>query len=139
VLDQTAINAVPLRAPSKQALANTTAQLFKKQRLWLNPSFTQQHHINNINTHSIEDETMDDDDISLSHYDAAHQSGLLTDDNAVASEDFFCSKELFGNNGFADTTESPLESDYSCFTTSKQCVTSLMYLLDAMECSDYGF
>jgi hypothetical protein len=38
-----------------------------------------------------------------------------------------------------DTTESLAESDYSCFTTGQKCVTSLMYLLDAMECPDYGF
>jgi hypothetical protein len=48
------------------------------------------------------------------------------------------SEESFGNNVFVDITESPVESDYSCFTTSQQCVTSLMYLLDAMECPDYG-
>ena len=53
-----------MQAPPKQALTNTTAQLFKKQRLQLNPSFTeQQHTINVMNTHSIEDEAMDDDDV----------------------------------------------------------------------------
>ena len=87
VLDHTAINAVPLRAPSNQALTNTTTHLFKKQRLWLNPSFTeQQHTINMMNTHSIEDEmmnthsieddaSMDDDVVLYCDHDAAHQSG----------------------------------------------------------------
>jgi hypothetical protein len=32
-----------------------------------------------------------------------------------------------------------VETDYSCFTTSQQCVTHLMYLLDEMECPDYAF
>ena len=76
MLDQTAINAVPLRAPSKEALANPTAQLFKKQWLRLNPSFTeQQHTINVMNTHSIKDDaSMNDDDICWSDHDSVHQS-----------------------------------------------------------------
>jgi len=145
VLDQTAINAVPLRAPSKEALANPTAQLFKKQRLRLNPSFTeQQHAINVMNTHIVKDDaSMNDDDISLSDHDSAHQSELLTEDIAsVASEKSFDSEDTYGGNNVLaeDITESPVESDYSCFTTKNQkCVTSLMYLLDAMGCPDYGF
>jgi hypothetical protein len=63
VLAQTAFSAPPMQAPSKQASMNTTTLLFKKQWLWLNPSF-QQHHTNNMNTHSIEYETMNDDDVS---------------------------------------------------------------------------
>ncbi|MCK7580954.1 MAG: hypothetical protein MZV65_38640 [Chromatiales bacterium] len=51
----------------------------------------------------------------------------------------FHSEESFGDNVAPDTTESPVESDYSCFTTSQQCITSLMYLLDSMECPDYAF
>ena len=116
--------------------------LFKKQRLRLNPTYTQQQPTNTTNTHRLEDQLMDDDDVSLSNVNAAHQSGSLRDDNSVAYEKSFGSEESFGNNDFADeddTTESPVESDYSCFTTGQQCVTSLMYLLDAMECPDYGF
>jgi hypothetical protein len=139
LFEQTAVMAPTMQVPSKRASTNTTAQLFKKQWQWLNPSFTQQQHTNNITTHSIEDDAIDDADVSLSHHDAAHQSGLLTDDNSVASEESFSSEESFGNNVFANTTESPVESDYSCFTTSQKCVTSLMYLLDEMECPDYAF
>jgi hypothetical protein len=90
VLDQTAINAVPLPAPSKEALANTTAPLFKKQRLWLNPSFTeQQHAINVMNTHIVKnDASMNDDDICLSDHDSAHHSELLMEDiTSDASEE----------------------------------------------------
>jgi hypothetical protein len=144
VLDQTAIDAVPFLAPSKEALANTTAPLFKKQRLRLNPSFTeQQHAINVMNTHSVKDDaSMKEDDISWSDHDSAHHSELLMEEIAsVSSEESFDSESLFGgNNVFAeDITESPVESDYSCFTTNQKCVTSLMYLLDAMGCPDYGF
>ena len=122
---------------------NTTAQLFKKQRLRLNPSFTeQQHTINVMNTHIIKDDaSMNDDDICWSDHDSAHHSELLMEDIAsVSSEESFDSESLFGgNNVFAeDITESPVESDYSCFTTNQKCVTSLMYLLDAMGCPDYG-
>ena len=42
VLVQTALSAPTMQAPSKQASINTTTQLFKKQRLRLNPTFSQQ-------------------------------------------------------------------------------------------------
>jgi hypothetical protein len=70
------------------------------------------------------------DDVNLFPFedDNADQSGSQTHENAVSSKGLF-----------ADTTETRVESDYSSFTTSQQCVTSLMYLLDAMECPDYAF
>jgi hypothetical protein len=83
---------------------------------------------------------MHDVDVSRSDDNAA-QSGSLTNEDFISSEESFgvLAKESVGNNVFADsTTESPIESDYSCFTTSQQCVASLMYLLDTMECPDYG-
>ena len=132
-----------MQAPSKRASTKTTAQLFKKQRLWLNPTFAQeQHSNNNTNTHSPNQPNMEeDDDVFLSHDSDDYESGsALLDDDSIASEDSFGSAESVGNNGFAaDTMESPVESDYSCFTTSQKCVTSLMYLLDEMGCPDYGF
>ena len=141
--DQTAVSAFTMQAPSKSASTHTTAHLFKKQRLRLNPTYAQQQPTNTTNTHRLEDQLMDDDDdVSLSNDNAAHQSGSLRDDNSVASEESSESEESYGNNVFADeddTIESPAESDYSCFTTGQKCVTSLMYLLDAMECPDYGF
>jgi hypothetical protein len=139
VFNQTAVIAPTMHVPSNLASTHTTAHLFKKQRLRLNPTFTQQQPTNITNTHSLEDQLNDDDDVSLSHDNAGHQSWSLPDDSSVASEESFCSDASFGNNGFADTTELPVESDYSCFTTSQQCITSLIYLLDAMECPDYGF
>jgi len=131
VLEQTAGSAPPMPAASKRASFSTTTHLFKKQWLRLNPTFTQQHHTNNTITHNIEDQPLNDDDESLSEDNDT--------DNSVASEESNSFEESFGNNVFADTPEAPVESDYSCFTTSQQCVTSLMYLLDAMECPDYAF
>ena len=40
---------------------------------------------------------------------------------------------------FDDTTNQNSESCYSSFSTSQKCVTSLIYLLDSMECPDYAF
>ena len=140
VFNQTAVIAPTMQAPSKRASTKTTAQLFKKQHLWLNPTFAQEQPTNNTNTHCLDDQTMDDDDVSPSHDNDDYESGSLPDDNSNPSEDeLLGSEEAFGNSGFDDTTESPVESDYSCFTTSQLCVTSLMYLLDLMECPDYGF
>ena len=42
VFDQTAVSAPTMQAPSTRASTHTTAHLFKKQRLRLNPTFTQQ-------------------------------------------------------------------------------------------------
>ena len=121
--------ATTLQSPSKRASINTTTnQLFKKQCLRLNPTFSQQQHLNSTNIHrSINDDDMDDDD-PFPFEDNADQSGSQTHENAVSSQGLF-----------ADTTETRVESDYSSFTTSQQCVTSLMYLLDAMECPNYAF
>ena len=105
-----------------------------KQCLWLNPTFIPELHTNNTNTHSsINNEDVDDDDDAFLFEDDADPSGSWTHDNAVPSMGSFCSEESSGNNVFTDTTELPVESDYSCFTTSQQCVTSLMYLLDTMN------
>jgi hypothetical protein len=45
-------------------------------------------------THIIEDEAMNDDDISLSD-DNATQSGSLTNDNSITSEEYFGFEESF--------------------------------------------
>jgi hypothetical protein len=55
-----------MQSPLKQASRNTTTtnQLFKKQHLPLNPTFTPELHTNNTNTHSIiNDEDVDDDNV----------------------------------------------------------------------------
>jgi hypothetical protein len=130
-----------MQAPSKRASTKTTAQLFKKQRLRLNPTFAQEQHTNNTNTHSPNEPNLEDDDhVSLSHGSDDYESGSsLLDDDSIASEESFGSAESVGNYGCADRPESPVESEYSCFTTGQMCVMSLMYLLDDMECPDYAF
>ena len=64
---------------------------------------------------------------------------LENDDYITSNESQNEAPESLGDTCFVDDTEPPVESDYSGFTTSQKCVTSLMYLLDAMECPDYGF
>ena len=100
VFDQTAVSAFTMQAPSKSASTHTTAHLFKKQRLRLNPTYAQQQPTNTTNTHRLEDQLMDDDDVSLSNDNAAHQSGSLRDDNSVASEESFGFEESYGYNDF---------------------------------------
>ena len=43
------------------------------------------------------------------------------------------------DNTFDDTTKTTGESSYSSFSTSQKCVTSLIFLLDSMECPDSAF
>ena len=126
--------------PPKRASINTSAHLFKKQRLRLNPMFPPQVATNNTNTHHIDDGVMPEFDSSFSDDDDTDESVSLENDNFISVEESpNDAQESFGDTFFVDTTESPVESGYSCFTTSQKCVTSLMYLLDAMECPDYGF
>jgi hypothetical protein len=98
VFEETAsVSAPSMLASSKRqsTITTTTTQLFKKQRLRLNPTFTQHQHANTTSTLIFEDQAMDDDCISVcDDYD-----------NSIASEESMCSEEYFGNNVFADNTE----------------------------------
>jgi hypothetical protein len=138
VIDASTIQAAPLQSVTMDG----TAHLFKKQRLRLNPTFsTQQQYTDHPLSHSgIEDEFMDaeNDNVSLTD-DNASQSGSITSDNFIGADESFVYEDFVENNDFADTTEVPVESDYACFTINQQCITSLMYLLDSMECPDYAF
>jgi hypothetical protein len=89
--------------------------------------------------HGIKDEsiTVDNDDPSD---DDLLQMDLEADVNSVASYGSVGAVDSFSGNKFVDTTKSPAgNSDYACFTTSQKCITSLMYLLDDMECPDCAF
>jgi hypothetical protein len=98
VFEQAIVSAPTMQAPSKRASINTssTDQLFKKQRLWKNPTFPLQQHTNNSNSHSIvmdetvDDDVVDDDDVSLSERSALSSSGSVINDN------FFFFDESFG-------------------------------------------
>ena len=100
VFAQTAVSAFTMQAPSKSASTHTTAHLFNKQQLWLNPTYTQEQPTNTTNTHRLEDQLMDDNDDSLSNVNTAYQSGSLTDDNSIASEESFGFEESYGYNDF---------------------------------------
>jgi hypothetical protein len=139
---QTVIDASTVQAPLQCVTMDGTAHLFKKQRLWLNPTFsTQQQYTHHPLSHSgTEDEFMDaeNDNVSLTDNNAS-LSRSITSDNFVATNESFVYEDFVENNDFADTNEVPVESDYACFTINQQCITSLMYLLDSMECPDYAF
>jgi hypothetical protein len=89
--------------------------------------------------HGIEDEaiTVDNDDSSDNDL---LQMNVDADVNSVASYGSVAAVDSFSENKFVNTTKAPAgDSDYACFTISKKCITSLMYLLDDIECPDYAF
>jgi hypothetical protein len=135
----TAMTVSSLQFPPKQAPIESTSNLFKKQRLRLNPTFLEPELSNIAYLHGIKDEpiTVDNDD-ALD--DDLLQMDLEADVNSVASYESVGAVDSFSENKFVDTTKAPAgNSDYAYFTTSQKCITSLMYLLDDMECPDYAF
>jgi hypothetical protein len=67
------------------------------------------------------------------------QMDLQADVNSVASYKSVGVVDSYSENNFVDTTKALTgNNDYACFTTSQKCITSLMYLLDDMECPDYA-
>ena len=136
----TAMNVSSLEFPPKQAPIDSKSNLFKKQRLRLNPAFLEPEVSNIAYLHDIDDKTItvdNDDDASDNNL---HQMNVEADVNSVASNGSVAAVDSFSENKFVDTTKAPAgDSDYACFTTSQKCITSLMYLLDDMECPDYAF
>jgi len=136
----TSSTASSLHLPVKRASINPTSHLFRKQRLRLNPTFTEQQASNNAKSHSIEDEVMDDDDDACLSHDNCSQNEFLSDDDSVSSQRSAGATESFSGSVFADKTrELPIESDYSCFTTSKQCVTYLCFCLTKWKVPNMSF
>jgi hypothetical protein len=115
------------------------SNLFKKQRLRLNPTFLAPEVSNIAYLHDIEDETITvDNDDALDNN--LLQMDVDADVNSVASNGAVAAVDSFSEHKFVDTTKAPAgDSDYACFTTSQKCITSLMYLLYDMECPDYAF
>jgi hypothetical protein len=71
--------------PPQRAGINSTSQLFKKQRLRFNPTFTEHEYMaNNTNEHIITAQAMDDDDHDCFSDDDSSQSDFSTDDNSFA-------------------------------------------------------
>jgi hypothetical protein len=111
-----------------------SSQLFKKQWLRFNSTYSQQQHSSKSETENVHNEDLEDDDVCNAEF------GTATNINNFVFPDSFGCDESSGN--FVDdiTELVPAETDYSCFTTrSQQCVTHLLYLLDEMECPDYAF
>ena len=63
----------------------------------------------------------------------------LPDDKSVPSKECIAIEELIQNHVATSSTHKDGPSDYVCFTTTQKSVTSLMLLLDLMECPDYAF
>jgi hypothetical protein len=115
----------------KPTSINSTTCLFKKQRLRSNPTFLEPDVSNNVYANITADEAIYDDKSASLCQDDSFLMELQTDDHSVDS---------VLDKVFVDTTEAPhVASDYECFTTSQKCISSLMYLLDDMECPDYAF
>jgi hypothetical protein len=139
---QTVIDASTMQAPLKCVTMDGTAHLFKKQRLWLNPTFsTQQQYTHHTLTHSgIEYEFMDADNDNAALTD---DNASLTDDNASQSGSIMhllVMKILLRTMILLTLLKSLLRViTHALLSTSQQCIMSLMYLLDSMECPDYAF
>jgi hypothetical protein len=122
-VEQTSLNAPSIWNPSQQP--SYSSHLFKKQWLCFNPTVCQQQHSNNTKRDIEEDQSQDDDDVCFAEF--------CSPANPTFSPLDSCGHEESSGRLF-DHTELSEESDYSCFTTSQQCVTHLIYLLDEMEC-----
>ena len=82
---------------------------------------------NNTDTHCIEEGLLPEFDSYSSDDDSAHLAASLKNDSYHSSDESQNdAQESCGDTVFVDSTESPVESGYSCFTTSQKCVTSLM-------------
>jgi hypothetical protein len=122
----TAKTASSLQYPPKRASINSTSNLFKKQRLRLNPTFAEAYVSKNALLQGIE----------------GKPTMAANDDYSFLNDNSFQQEIEFDNNSFSSADQysgAAEESDYACFTTSQKCITALMYLLDNMECPDYAF
>jgi hypothetical protein len=111
---------------------NSTSQLFKKQRLRLNPTSMDCNVFTNVKSLGNHDQVLPDADDNASFV-------FEEDDQSISSHGSVVVNSC-RDTSFDGTTKIPtVENDYACFTTSQKCVTSLMHLLDDMECPDYAF
>jgi hypothetical protein len=51
-----------LQVPPNPSAIKSTSHIFKKQRLRLNPTFTELQVVNNVNPHDLQEEAMNDHD-----------------------------------------------------------------------------
>ena len=146
-----AVTALPtaLEVSPKHGLAFPFANVFKKQRFRCNRTFMQCELSNNAKTNKHNE----DIDVSLSHGDDASlpydddflscndEEASYPDDELVSSLEVQNPFEAKCMNNHVDVVSTQIDgpSDYVSFTPAQKSVTSLMVLLDSMECPDYAF
>jgi len=121
-----------------QVLNDPTAHIFKKQRLRFNPPRSQVPNFENFDSVPVIEEAMNDDNDYLSS--PSDDDSLLSDEEPLVDDNV--SSNVFEQFHVAEasfTNDAPCASGYSSFTTSQKCVTSLILLLDSLECPDYAF
>jgi hypothetical protein len=94
-----------LSNPSKQG--SHSSQLFKKQWLCFNSTFSQQQHSSKSETENVHNEALD------------AEFGTDTNISNFVFPDSFGYNESSGNFVDDSIPELPVETDYSCFTTSQ--------------------
>ena len=125
--------------PEKQSSCHSTSHLFKKQRLRLNPTFPEGEALTNVYSHSNPDEATLDAENAWLLDDNSFPMDFQDDNNSVSSHESIGVNSFLGTKVDGTSKLPPVQRDYACFTISQKCVTSLMYLLDDMECPDYAF
>jgi hypothetical protein len=121
---------------------NPTAQILKKWQLMFNPVCSQPFIFEPSDNIGVSDfEEMDNDSFSMPSDD---DNALLSDeeeplsfgDSVVNTNDF----EHFHEDATSFPNKAPpTASGYTSFTMSQKCLTSLMILLDSLECPNYIF
>ena len=123
-------------------MSDPTAKIMKKWRLMFNPGCSEPIMFASSDNIGVSDfEERDNDSISMPPNDVDaflcdEEEPLCFGDNVVNTNDFAHVQEdpaSFPNEA------PPNASGYTSFTMSQKCVTSLMMLLDSLECPDYAF
>ena len=153
MFDQATRSLYPPSFPTQRSKL-PSAHVFKKQRLRFNPSvvqcelsFTaetngpiQIENTNNAHTpHKNDDPSLQFDDVFIS---SNNDDVSFSDDNSISSLEAPNGNEDIILNHDAIISSIALNdgpSDYASFTPSQKAVTSLMLLLDSMQCPDYAF
>ena len=135
------MTASSLQIPSKRSSIDAKSHLFKKQRLRCNPTFTEPKVFNNVLPDDLQEEAIIYDDNNASLCDSnPFLMEFQADANFASLHRSVGTVNSSSEKVFDGTMKPPpVENDYACFTTSQKCITSLMYLLDEMECPDYAF
>jgi hypothetical protein len=120
--------------PVQQVTTKNTSHLFSKQCLHLNPNFP---HLLSLND---DDRSCSTDEESIGSMND-DESMLMYDDNSAVTEGSPVPGDNFDVTRFIATNlnKSKGISKYPSFTSSQKYITSLIHILDEMECPDYAF